>query len=48
MLTYYDPSHVLETFLLSCLIAVLAIGPVAVAVGPTERYVWLRLFSSAS
>ncbi|KAL8277821.1 hypothetical protein RQP46_009804 [Phenoliferia psychrophenolica] len=38
----------LETFLLSCLVAVLAIGPVAVAVGPTERFVWLRMFSSMS
>ncbi|KAK4698777.1 GPI ethanolamine phosphate transferase 2/3 subunit F, partial [Phenoliferia sp. Uapishka_3] len=41
-------SRIPETFLLSMLVAILAIGPIAVAVGPTERYVWLRLFSAAS
>lgn len=39
-------TQVPETLLLCCVVAVLAIGPIAVAVEPTEQFVWLRLFSS--
>lgn len=43
---YFGNSQVPETLLLCCVVAVLAIGPIAVAVEPTEQFVWLRLFSS--
>ncbi|GAA5891367.1 hypothetical protein JCM6882_004673 [Rhodosporidiobolus microsporus] len=45
-------SNVTETFLLSFLLAILAILPISIAIPPfanmQERYVWLRLFSSLS
>lgn len=39
-------SRVKETFLLCFLVAQLAVAPIALAVPYTERYTWLRLFSS--
>ncbi|KAI5479049.1 hypothetical protein MNV49_004331 [Pseudohyphozyma bogoriensis] len=42
----YD--NVLETLLLSSVVALLAIAPLAIAVPHTEQYTWLRLFSSLS
>ncbi|KAM0788139.1 hypothetical protein ACM66B_001304 [Microbotryomycetes sp. NB124-2] len=39
-------ARALETYLLSLLVSVLAILPIAITVPTSERYTWLRLFSS--
>jgi hypothetical protein len=39
-------SRIPQTFLLSLLVSVLAITPLAITIPIHERYIWQRLFSS--
>jgi hypothetical protein len=41
-------SKIPETFLLSLLVSLLAIAPLAITIPVSERFIWLRLFSSLS